>query len=178
MRTITCISLVVLLAACVGGCLTTGQIKLHDSFGDGVTHNGDIYTYHVDLNTNSDYVDNKDKILSIDAISIVAVIKNNLQTDLQAEIYISENKELETVEEITDPKNATLVFVSPTVPGNGQLDISWADGFAHIVDEQAIIDQIIGDTADGMFTVYAIGNTTNFDFAYKAEVVVLLTVEL
>ena len=178
MRTITYMSLVLLLAVFLVGCLTTGQIKVKDHFGGGVTHNSDIYSYDLDLNTNTDYTDNKDKIKTVDGVAVVGVVKNHLQTELQAEIYISDDPSLETVEDITDPKQATLVFVSPTVPGNDSLVIDWADGLVHMVNEQAVIDQLIGPTADGMFTIYAIGNTDNFNFTYKADVVVVLTVEL
>ena len=178
MRTITHISLVVLITVFVGGCLTTGQIKVHENFGDGVTHNADTYSYDLDMNTNSDYVDNKDKVKSVDAVAIVGVVKNNLQTEIQAEIYISDDPNLETAVEIMDPKNATRVFVSPTIPGNGKLTINYTNGLAHMENTQAIIDQLFGDTADGMFTIYAIGSAANFDFEYKAEVVVTLTVEL
>jgi len=176
MRTIAYMSLITLFAVFVGGCLTTGQITVKDTFGDGVTHNANIYTYDLDLNTNEDYTDNKDKVKSVDAVSVVGVVNNNLATDIQAEIYISDDGNLATVDEIK--KSATLVFVSPKVPGNDKLVINYADGLSHMEDSQAVIDQLFGPTADGMFTIYAIGNTDDFNFTYKAEVVVTLTVEL
>jgi hypothetical protein len=178
MRKLTYISLVALLTVIVGGCLTTGQIKVKDDFGDGVSHDSNIYSYDLDLNTNTDYTDNKDKVKSVDGVAVVGVIKNHLETEIQAEIYISDDPNLESAEEIMDPKQATRVFVSPTVAGNDSLLVNYADGLAAMENTQAIIDQLFGPTADGMFTIYAIGSAATFNFTYKAEVVLTLTVEL
>ncbi len=175
MKNTAYISLVALMAVCLGGCLTTGQIVITEHFGDGVTTNTSVNSYDVDLNTNEDYVDNKDKIKSIDAISIVAVVKNNLPGDAQAKFYISDDPSLTDPDDIMDPKQATLVFVSPVVPGNNNIRIDWADGFKYIENEAEIEKQVLGD---GIFTVYAIGRGVEFNLNYKAEVSITLTVSL
>ncbi|MEJ2722547.1 MAG: hypothetical protein P8181_15625, partial [bacterium] len=119
--------------------------------------------------------DNKDKIKSIDAISIIAIVKNNQPVDAKAAFYISDDPGLTDPEDIKDPNQATLVFVSPSVPGNGRIQIDWADGFKYIENQQAIEKQVLGD---GIFTVYAIGSGSNFNLDYKAEVSITLTVSL
>ncbi|UCG52569.1 MAG: hypothetical protein JSW58_03190 [Candidatus Latescibacterota bacterium] len=171
MKSFLYVSLVALLAASLGGCIVNGQIILTESFGGGVTTDDILNKEVVDLNSNSDYAEHKDDIKSVDAISVVASIKNNLPTDAKAHVYISDDPSFTTVEEVK--AGAELVFVSPTIPGDGSLLVDWADGFMYMVDEKPVIDQVLGD---GIFTVYVIGNVADFDLDYKAEVTITLTV--
>lgn len=165
------------LALVAGGCLVTGQITIFQKVDEVATTNLLVTPILVDLNEEEDYVEHKDDIKSVDEISVVAIIRNNLATPADVEIYLSDEAGL-TLVEILDPERATLVFVAPTVPGNtgvagsGVLKIGWADGFRYVVNKKAVIEQILGD---GKFMLYAVAED-EFDLRIKAEIAVTLTV--
>ncbi len=173
MKTITIMTLAVAVALVGGGCLVSGQITIFQSIHDIVTTNLLVTPIPVNLNDEEDYVEHKDKIKSVDDISVVAIIRNNRSAAADVKMYISDDPNLATVADVTNPAKATLVFVGPTVPASGTLKIGWADGFRYIVDKQAVIEQILGD---GVFSLYAVAGD-QFDLNIKAEVAVTLTVK-
>ena len=171
MKHLIALALVVVLTASINGCLLSGQIVLFSDFNVGDTSDTVVNKYLVDLNEDEDYADNKDKIESVDGVAIIAVIRNNSATPAQGAIYVSNDGTLETVADVTS--QADLVFVSPSVPGNSKKTIGWMDGFAHMVDEQPIIDEVLGD---GEFWVYAIAIDTPFDLNINGAVAITLTI--
>jgi len=173
MKHIFGIVLTIAIMVAIGGCLATGQITLFEPIDFGATTSTEFNAYVVDLNENDDYADNKDKIKSVDGVGIVAVIANQLSSPARATFYISDDATLKTVEDVMDPDNATLVFISPEIPGNTKTTIEWAEGFDYIMNEEAIIDQVLGD---GVFALYAIAETPPFNLHIKGVVSVTLTV--
>jgi hypothetical protein len=165
------ITLAAATALIFGGCLLTGQITVFQSIDVGAATNTVITPVSVDLNEESDYTDHKDDIKSVDGISVVAVVQNNLPSPARVKLYLSNDNSLNTVAEVED--QATLVFVSPTVPASGMLNIGWADGFQYIENEDAVIDEVLGD---GIFTIYTIADVVPFALDVKAEIAVTLTV--
>jgi hypothetical protein len=170
MKTKVSVILAAALALVAAGCLVTGQITIFQKINEVPSSNLVVTPMPVDLNEEEDYVEHKDKIKSVDEISVVAIIKNNLAVAADVEIYISDDPGLTTVAEVTDPANATLVFVGPTVPASGALKIGWADGFRYVVNEKAVIE-----LGDGVFMLYVVAED-EFDLRIKAEVAVTLTV--
>lgn len=156
--------------ALLGGCLVTGQITLFQSIDEVPTTNVAMLPIAVDLNDEEDYVEHKDKIKSVDEISVVAIIKNNLNTDADVKMYLSDD--FLTIDDISDPTKATLVFDGPTVPASGTLRIGWTDGFRYLVNEKVLINQVLGD---GKFYLYAVAGS-EFSLRIKAEVAVTITV--
>jgi hypothetical protein len=160
------------LLVLIGGCLLmTGQSTFYRRIDIGVTTNTAVTAVPVDLNEEQDYLDHRDEIKSVDAISVVAIIQNNLPAAAKMEIYISDNAGLTTVDGVKS--EAKLVFVSPTVPASDKLKIGWADGFKYMVDEKPVIEQVLGD---GIFVVYAIADETPFSLDVKAEIGITFTV--
>jgi hypothetical protein len=172
MKTKTTIAFAAVVALVLGGCLVSGQITIFQKVDETTTSNLEVNDIEVDLNEEPDYVEHKNDIKSVDEISVVAIIKNNLATSADVKMYISDDPNLTTVAEVEDPANATLVFVGPTVPASGALKIGWADGFRYIVDKKAVADQIFGD---GIFSLYAVAGS-EFSLRIKAEVAITLTV--
>lgn len=166
------ITLTAALVVLIGGCLlTTGQTTFYRRIDIGATTNTTVTAVRVDLNEEEDYTDHKDEIKSVDAISVVAIIKNNLPAAAKMEIYISDDAGLTTVDDVKS--DGKLVFASPTVPASETLKIGWADGFKYMVDKQPVIDQILGD---GVFVMYAIADETPFSLDVKAEIGITFTV--
>jgi hypothetical protein len=165
------------------GCLATGQVTLSEPVDIGPTTDTNISKYTVDLNAldpvtlepeNPDYVDNKDRILSVDEIAFVAIIENKAAAPAKARIYLSNDDTLDSVAEIENPKNATLIFDSPSIPGNSTQKIDWEDGFAYMENEDVVIDEVLGD---GAFTLYGIAKNVPFNLEILGEVSVTITVD-
>ncbi len=166
------ISMSAALLVLIGGCLlVSGQQTFYRRIDIGVTTNTTVNAISVDLNEEEDYVDHRDEIKSVDAISVVASVKNNLPAAAKMEIYISDDDALATVDDVKS--DAKLVFVSPTVAASDTLTIGWADGFKYMVDKQPVIDQILGD---GVFVVYAVADEVPFSLDVKAEIGITFTV--
>lgn len=157
----------------LSGCLVSGQITIFQRIDDTTSTDAAITAISVDLNEEEDYVDHKDKIESVDEISVVAIIENNLATAADVMMYISDDPSLVSLAELEDPSNATLVFVGPTVPASGTLRIGWEDGYRYVVNEQAVADQVFGD---GIFVLYVVADGA-FNLSIKAEVAITLTVQ-
>lgn len=171
MKHLIALALVVVLTASTNGCLLSGQIVIIETISTGETSDTAVNKYLVDLNENDDYAEHGDKIKSVDGIAIVAAIRNNLSTSAKATVYVSNDETLNTVSEVE--ANADLVFISPTVPGDSNLNIGWMEGISHMVDAQPIIDEILGD---GIFWVYAIADEKPFSLDINGAVAITLTV--
>jgi hypothetical protein len=166
------ITLAAALAVLVGGCfLTTGQKTIFKKVNTGATSNLKVNKIEVHLDTEDDYAEHKDKIKSIDGISVVAVIKNNRDEPTRMKLYISNDTSL--VDVGTIESDATPVFLSPTVPASDSLRIGWAEGFQYIKNKDALINEILGD---GVFTLYAIADEPTFSLRVKAEIGITFTV--
>ena len=74
MKKLLTTSLILALAVTFSGCLVTGQIVIVEAIDIGVTTDENISRYLLDLNENDDYLDNKEKILSVDALALVAPV--------------------------------------------------------------------------------------------------------
>ena len=171
MKRILLLGLILALSLASIGCLVSGQITVVESIEIGATTDQNLSKFNLDLNDNADYRDHKDQILSVDEISLVAILTNRANSEAIAEVYISDNPNLSTIQDIRT--QADLIFTSPSVPANGEVIVNWSDGFAHMSNTDVLIDQILGD---GMFTVYGIAENVPFDLFIEAEVVITVTV--
>jgi hypothetical protein len=164
-----------LTAAFIGGCILTSGTKVitFDLQSSWEPVSG-MQTQYVDFpNQSSDYNDNKDKIKSIDAVVLVGTLDNHSSSSVQSNIYISDNQ-YTTPAQVQTPGNATLIFVSPTVPANDSLRLNWSDGLSHIQNFDVLQNQL---KTDGQFYIYAI-TTNNGVIDYNLSIVLTLTVGL
>ena len=121
MKTTTGIILAAALALLMSACIMTGQNTFIMGIEVGATTNTTITPILVDLNEEPDYADNKDNIKSVDEISVVAIITNNLPAPATARLYLSNDESLTTVEDIE--AEATLVYESPTIPASAPFEL-------------------------------------------------------
>ena len=161
------------LALVIGGCLVTGQNTLTQGVDATAVTKTAVTRIPINLDDEPDYRDNKDKIKSIDELSVVAIITNNRAAPARARLYLSNDETLTTVDEVET--EATLVFESPEVPASAKLKIHWADGFKYVQNRKAIEKEILGD---GIFQLYAIadGDDADLNVDVKAEFVIVITV--
>ena len=176
MKNFIVLCLVLMLSALsmgADGCLISGQITIIENANIGTTTNTNVNKYDVDLTTNEDWQDNKDDIISIDAVAIVACIFNNLSADNSGEVWWSEDPNLTTADAVRN--NSIRLMKSPVLPGDKKSVIKWADAFQYMENEDTIIDEVL--TGDGKFTLYGIAEKTPFDMDVDAEVVLTITVK-
>jgi hypothetical protein len=160
------------LTLVIGGCLLTGQTTLTQDVDVTAVTKGSVTRIPIDLNDEPDYKDNKDKINSVDELSVVAILTNNRPVPAKARLYLS-NDETLTIDNVET--EATLVFESPEVPASDILKIKWADGFKYVQNRKAIEAEIFGD---GIFQLYAValGDDADLNVDVKAEIVITITV--
>jgi hypothetical protein len=164
------IAMAAVLALVIGGCLVTTQTTFTQRVDVVAATNTAVTPVVIDLNEESDYVDNKDNIKSIDELSVVAIITNKLDAPARVRLYLSNDETLTTVDEVKS--QATLVFESPEVPASSKLKIGWADGFKYVQNRKAIEKEVFGD---GKFVIYVVAKDTPFNLDVKAEIVVTIT---
>jgi len=163
---------VIVVALVFGGCLISGQITFVEDIDINATTDTSIGREYVDLNLNSDYEEHKDDIVSVDALAVVAIIENNLTTSTSGELWFTADSTSYT--DADDIRaNAIRVMATPTIAGSATLTITWNDAFALMENEDAIIDEVLGD---GKMTFYGIASTVPFDLDIQAQVAVTVTI--
>jgi hypothetical protein len=164
-------TLAAMLSLLIVACLGTGTVTFKYDFNEFYTSSDIMHKEHVDLTTNSDYNDNKDRIKSIDQVSVVGWFINEEPVADSAEIFVSEveYEDPETVRE-----NATRVFSSPTIPGNDSIFVDWADALAHIENLPYLKDRV----DNGQFWLYGLAANAPFTVRCRITLIITFTVGL
>ena len=158
------IGLAILSAAFIGGCILSGTVTFTYELDRSIISDNVTDTLDVDLTTESDYNDNKDKIKSIDAITVVGWVKNNDDDTNSVQIFMYDE---------TDPDPAVRIFSSPRIAGHDSLLIDWADGLSHIENFDALKAQL---QDDGIFHLYGTAESSPFNMDFAATLVITFTV--
>ncbi|MBI5711431.1 MAG: hypothetical protein HZC42_14190 [Candidatus Eisenbacteria bacterium] len=149
-----------LVALTATGCwITSAQIFAHFDLPNPFTINGadGFERVYVDLNTISDYADNKDKLKGISDLAVVGKFTNTSGPGGGVEVYITPGN--------TNLANPTAIVAGSTkLWGPGSIG---ATGDVHTVgwDESAALFDAAGKAillaeaqGDGEFTIYTIGS--------------------
>ena len=164
--------LAVLLSLLIAGCIGTGTITFKYELAEFVSSSSGMEKVEVDLTTNKDYNDNKDKIKSIDQVTVVGWLVNELSADNQAQIWISDVGTYTTPDSVIE--NATRVFISPVIPGNDSLFIDWANG----LDLVENLPSLKTAAENGHFWIYGIAENAPFLVRYHVTLVITMTAGL
>jgi hypothetical protein len=164
--------LALLIPIVIAGCIASGTIVLVFDVDGFQSSNTTLDHRNVNLTENSDYDDHKDKIKSVDAITLTGFIVNNGSSEISAEAWISDDSTLTTVADIQN--NGTLIFESPTIPAGDTLFLEWADGMQYMRNFGILEDEIKND---GIFTVYGIASGP-FNLTYDLSIIISITAGL
>ncbi len=156
----------------IAGCIASGTVIIVFDIDEFVSSSTGMEVVEVDLTTNKDYNDNKDKIKSIDQVTVVGTLTNLESTDNQAEIWLAYTGEYDTPAQVRD--NATRIFVSPVIPGDAELFIDWSDGLSHIENLNALKDA----AEDGHFWLYGLAADSPFTVQFNITLVITMTAGL
>jgi hypothetical protein len=152
------LGLAALAALGVTGCfITSGQILAHFALPDPFTINGaDGYErIYVDLNTISDYKDNKDKLKTISDLAVVGKFTNTSGPGGGVVVYITPGNTSYT--STTEIATATKLWGPGTIGATGSVrTIGWNEsaGLFTAAGKKMLINEAKGD---GEFTLYTIG---------------------
>jgi hypothetical protein len=159
-----------LAIAVLAGCVGTGTITFKYEIDEFYSSGDYIEIREIDLTDNSDYNDNKDKIKSIDQVTVLGWIFNEEPVANQAEIWLSESELYPDADSVRE--YATRVFSVPAVPGNDSVFIDWENGLDHLENIP-----VLKDAADaGYFWLYGLAQNSPFAFRFRIGLVITMTV--
>lgn len=169
------------LGLTVAGCVfTSGQIRVDFDLPDGTISNlTGIYGYTIDLSTEKEYKDNKDKIKTLSDLAVLGKFTNNSINPVDVEVWITKTP---TPTLYTDAASLQADPSAVMVWGPFHLAAAGSAGDSQTIDwnkstqlftaagKQALIDETRGD---GQFTVYAIGASGTYNVDIKNGALVL-----
>ena len=165
-----------LIAFAAPGCiLTSGQILIDFDLGTiDVTSPTGLVSEQIDLNTNDDYKDHKDKLKNIVDFAVLGTINNTGGTDLLPEVWIT--PDLTNYPTDTEVKaNGIKLWGGILVPAGTSATINWDTSAALFTAAgKAMILSQATPPGDGNFTLYVIGASGTYQFNVTNGVLALV----
>jgi len=160
---------------CAGCILTSGQIQIDfdlPSFtGNSVTG---IAGTSIDLNTEKEYKDNKDKLKDLTDLAVLGKFTNNSATPVNVEVWMTPAQtSYLTAAGLAGDATKIKVWGPFSVAGNATKTIDWnasAQLFT-VAGKAALLNEAKGD---GSFTLYAVGAAGAYDFSVTDGALVLV----
>jgi len=173
------VPLLVLAALTSTGCfLTSAQILTHFDLPNPFTINAanpaDLFEQvPVDLNTISDYNDNKQDLKGLTDLALLGTFTNLTAQAGTVSVYISPNLD---GPQVGVPSNAVLLWGPESIGASETKTISWNDSAALFT--KAGKDMVIAETkGDGSFTLYTTGGPAGVYNIRVDEGVLVLTLD-
>ncbi len=147
--------LVLTLALAVAGCLVNANIFVQVEIDD-FTADADVTfkTVLVDLNSNSDYTDNKEDILSTDDLGFVCTVVNTGTTVATCSLWVSHlgfSQPFTTQDPGWLPGDAVLVLADITVAAGATKKITLDESYQYLKNFEAARDIILRETFKAYF---------------------------
>jgi len=158
------------------GCiLTSGQIEISFELSDvsGISSTG-LAAEVIDLSTESEYQDNKDKLDGLTDLAVLGKITNNDTNPLNVEVWVTPDSTGYTTDTQlkADPKAVKLWGPLSLAAGATRV-IDWNES-AKLFTSTGKAVLLHEAQGDGKFTVYAIGSAGSYDFSITKGVLVLV----
>lgn len=168
------------LGLTVAGCVfTSGQIRIDFDITDFTASSlTGVIPLTIDLSTESEYQDNKDKIKTISDFAFLGKITNNSINPLDVEIWMTPGATTYTTDSALKADPTALKVWGPFSlaatgsPGDTQT-INWNKS-ATLFTPAGKSTLITEAKGDGQFTLYAIGATGTYNFDVKNGALVLV----
>jgi len=153
------------LAGMTAGCvLVSGQITVDFDLADAhVTGPTTLVSQTVDLNTIGDYNDHKSDLQGLADVALLGTITNNGASPVDVEVWMTAAPTTYLLE--SEVKASGVRLWGPYHLAAGETRRTDWDGSAALFDpagKTALVQEIKGD---GVFTLYAIGQQTTYDFS-------------
>jgi hypothetical protein len=170
-----------LVLATLGALLSTGcflltlQKQVVLLFDDPLTVAGPtaLASAVVDLNTEEDYADNKDKLKDVADLALLGRVTNLTGTATSVEVWMVTNPGTPLTTETAVRAAGVKVWGTLSLAANETKTINWNESAKLFTGRQQLVSEVKGD---GRFDLYAIG-TGAYNFRInKGALVVLLSV--
>jgi len=163
-----------LIAFAAPGCiLTSGQILIDFDLGTiNVTSPTGLVGEQIDLNTNDDYQEHKDKLKNIVDFAVLGTINNTGGTDLLPEVWITADLTNYT-DETTVKANGIKLWGGILVPAGASAAVDWNTSAALFTaaGKAMVLNEAKGD---GNFTLYVMGASGTYQFNVTNGVLALV----
>jgi len=160
---------------CAGCILTSGQIQINFDLPNftGSTTTG-IAGTTIDLNTEKEYKDNKDKLKDLTDLAVLGKFTNNSATPVNVEVWMTPAPtSYITAAGLAGDATKIKVWGPFSVAGSATKTIDWnasAQLFT-VAGKAALLNEAKGD---GNFTLYAVGSAGTYDFSVVDGALVLV----
>jgi hypothetical protein len=163
----------VLMLTAAGCILISGQFLIDfDLPNFQAQTSSNIVAEDIDLNTEADYKDHKEDLQDLVDLAVLGSVTNNSSSVIGVEVWMTPTTT--NYNNTTDiSNNGTKVWGPFILQGNQTRTVDWnesADLFTKS-GKALLIQEIKGD---GQFQLYAIGNTTTYDFSVDKGVLALV----
>jgi hypothetical protein len=128
-----------------------------------------FYKFSVNLNDNSDWNDNKDKLDNIEDVVFTFWLKNRSSNTMTGQVYVSDDSTLSSISAVQS--SATLILDNISVPANDSLYVD----MAHYYDLLQNFDALRDIVKPGVFTAYGIVPNPLQGDLYDAVVIVTVS---
>jgi hypothetical protein len=145
--------LAVTLVLC--GCIVSGQFVVVIDWGGFASTDTTLNSKHVDLTTNSTWVDHKDDIQDIIDVKFKVTIHNAMSTEATGEVYVS-SASYTTLSEVKS--SATRILHGISIAASATKTI----GFDESVAYRENLDVLLSLVKEGSFYIYGIAENTPF----------------
>ena len=160
---------------CAGCILTSGQIQINFDLPNftGNSTTG-IAGTTIDLNTEKEYKDNKDKLKDLTDLAVLGKFTNNSATPVNVEVWMTPAPtSYITAAGLTGDATKIKVWGPFSVAGNATKIIDWnaSSQLFTVAGKAALLSEAKGD---GNFTLYAVGSAGTYDFSVADGALVLV----
>lgn len=169
---VAALALGLVAAGCV---LTSGQIRISFDLDNFTATTQNSLTYqNIDLNTESEYEDNKDKLKDLSDLAVLGEIENTGSSDIHVEVWMTPGQTSHAdVGSLKADGTALRVWGPFTLNAGQKKKVGWDESAALFssAGKAALLNEAKGD---GVFTIYAIAAEGTYSFNVKNGVLVLV----
>ncbi|HEY7728862.1 MAG TPA: hypothetical protein VID50_10460 [Candidatus Eisenbacteria bacterium] len=169
---VAALALGVLAAGCV---LISGQIRITFDLDDFTTSTDSaLSSQMIDLNDESEYADNKDKLKDLSDVAVLGEITNTGSADIQVEIWMTPAVTTHSdVSSLKADATARRVWGPFTLKVNETKKVGWDESakLFSSTGKKLLLDEAKGD---GSFTIYAIAAQGTYSFDVSNGILVLV----
>jgi hypothetical protein len=155
------------------GCLVSGTFVVITDIDPFCFSSSDpFYHYHVDLTTESEWNDHKDKIDFIDAVGFDFWIENHSSSAVTFSVYVDPHSDAELTSAATVKTGATKVFGDLIVAGNDSKHVTYGESLG-LISNLTTLKAVV---KEGKFRYYGLAEGIAADSACVDSAKAIITV--
>lgn len=176
MKRIACVGAALALGLLASGCVfTSGQIRIAFDLPKFTTSTETTLSGEdIDLNTEQEYKDNKDKLKDLSDIAVLGKIYNGGGTDIDVVVYMTPDITTHTTAAQLKADVSRVLLWGPFRLKAGETKVVDWDESAKIFNAKGKAALLTQAKGDGTFSIYAIADAATYTFSVSNGVLVLV----